>query len=61
MLEEAEKLSSVAMEYKTSHVFNKAKLAPNLTPEILFGLSNEDRSAKYSSLIEAQDAEMKSL
>lgn len=39
MLEEAEKLSKVAAEYKATSKFEKSDLSPQLTPEILFGMS----------------------
>jgi len=39
MLDEAEKLKSVATDYKTTNKFKKKLLSSVLTPEILFGMS----------------------
>jgi len=45
MLDEAEKLNQVATDYKTTQRFEKKLLSPNLTPEILFGITTEDKHA----------------
>lgn len=47
MLDKAETLTNVAADYKTTNKFVKSQLIPALTPEILFGISKEDKSNKF--------------
>jgi hypothetical protein len=44
MLDEAEKLTAVATDYQTTNKFVKSHLSPTLTPEILYGMSKENKN-----------------
>ena len=59
MLGEAEKLSQVATDYKCTNKFDKSLLAPQLTPEILFGISKEEKAQKFQELLDDLDLRMK--
>lgn len=59
MLEEAEKLSKVAADYKATSKFNKGDLSPQLTPEILFGMTLEEKASKFEEIVGQMDAELK--
>lgn len=50
-IEAAEQCAGVASNYKATGQIDKAKLAPGLTPEKLFGLSAAEKSAKYDEII----------
>ena len=59
MLDEAEKLKQVATDYKCTNKFDKSLLAPQLTSEILFGISKEDKAEKFQLVIDDLDKKMK--
>ena len=59
MMDEAEKLKQLSTDYKLQGEFNKADLAPVLTPTILFGMSAEDKAQTYQVLILQLEEEVK--
>ena len=52
LLEYAEKCKAVAAEYQSTGVLKKENLAPALTPQILFGMTEADRQSRFQTMID---------
>lgn len=59
MMDEAEKLKQLSTDYRLQGEFNKADLAPVLTPVILFGMTAESKAETYQVLINQVEEEIK--
>ena len=60
-LDAAEKCAKVAEGYKTNGVIDKGNLPPNLTPEVLFGISATDKAAQFDEIIAVQEKSAKDI
>lgn len=54
-LDSAEKCAKVAKGYQDNAVIDKANLPPNLTPELLFGVSAADKADQFDTIIAIQE------
>ena len=58
MKDAVETLEQTAAEYKTTYEYNKSTIPLPLTPEILFGMSQEEKEQEFQKLIDTLTEEL---